>query len=745
LDPNAYFEFTIIPNTDKKIDFVSFEYTGQTSANGPILFAFRSSVDGFMSDIGTIAATGSNVSLSASAFQNVSSAITFRLYGWAAITGTGSFSINDFQFNGVVSCAVPQITTLPETSFSCLSTSVILSWLPSLHASSYFIDVAKDSDFTNNLVNFQNKDLGNVLSVPLENLSAGETYYVRIYSANGCATSSYSNTIKISPPETVYNGSWSNGIPDATKNARFSNDYIMDTSFEACSCQIDDGVSILVENEAVLKLQNGLKVLGSGSLTFENNASLVQVNDAGVNSGKIIYKRNTNAMKNFDYTHWSSPVNNQQLDVLSPNTLSDKYFSYANGAWVTELGGNYMNPAGKGFIIRVPKSNIHFANGEFWNTPTYIQKVVFEGIPNNGAISIPAQGVAQYNLIGNPYPSAINADDFINSNRTVINGALYFWTHNTAITQNGSFYVYNSNDYAVYNLSGGTSGALMNRLPPSGQIAAGVSFFVETKATGNFVFNNSMRISVPTSNSQFFKMSKANKGNDIEKNRVWLNLTNDGGAFKQLLVGYIAGATDDLDSLYDAASFDGNNFVDFYSINKETNYTIQGRGLPFRRTDKVPLGYKSTLEGEFIISIANADGALINQTIFLEDKTTGKIHNLKNGPYSFTTSKGTFNDRFVLLYSDKSLVLDPTLGNPIFDKAGESVIVSVKNHQIKINSFEEIIAKVGVYDLQGRLLYENNSLNKNEHVISSLFLDKQLLIVVVELKNGTKLSKEIIH
>ena len=46
-------------------------------------------------------------------------------------------------------------------------------------------------------------------------------------------------------------------------------------------------------------------------------------------------------------------------------------------------------------------------------------------------------------------------------------------------------------------------------------------------------------------NGQFFKIAKTKKTADIEKNRVWLNLTNSEGAFKQLLVGYIAGATND--------------------------------------------------------------------------------------------------------------------------------------------------------------------------------------------------------
>src|SRR6187431_1246624 len=49
--PDTYFEFNLAPKKDHEIDFISFEYTGKVSNNGPTLFAFRSSVDGFSANI----------------------------------------------------------------------------------------------------------------------------------------------------------------------------------------------------------------------------------------------------------------------------------------------------------------------------------------------------------------------------------------------------------------------------------------------------------------------------------------------------------------------------------------------------------------------------------------------------------------------------------------------------------------------------------------------------------------------
>lgn len=101
LDPDAYFEFTITPNAAITINFISFVYTGQSSSATITNFSFRSSADGFATDIGTPVATGTTIDLSASTYQSVTSAITFRFYAWGADLSSRTFSINDFTFNGV--------------------------------------------------------------------------------------------------------------------------------------------------------------------------------------------------------------------------------------------------------------------------------------------------------------------------------------------------------------------------------------------------------------------------------------------------------------------------------------------------------------------------------------------------------------------------------------------------------------------------------------------------------------------
>ena len=102
LNPVDYFTFTLTPNDGNKVDLASFVYTAQASASGPVSFSLKSSADNFTADIGSPTQAGTTVLLSAAAFQGITSPIEFRLYGWNAAAPGGTFSINDFTFNGAV-------------------------------------------------------------------------------------------------------------------------------------------------------------------------------------------------------------------------------------------------------------------------------------------------------------------------------------------------------------------------------------------------------------------------------------------------------------------------------------------------------------------------------------------------------------------------------------------------------------------------------------------------------------------
>ena len=240
-------------------------------------------------------------------------------------------------------------------------------------------------------------------------------------------------------------------------------------------------------------------------------------------------------------------------------------------------------------------------------------------------------------------------------------------------------------------------------------------------------------------NAQFFKQTKNAKTTAAGRQRVWLNLTNTEGAFKQTLIGYIKGATNGYENFFDGIKTTAIALLIFIVSMTIQNLVIQGRALPFDPADVVPLGYSSNIEGTFAISIDEVDGDLSNQAIFIEDKETQTIHDLKSGSYSFTTKKGIFNERFALRYTNK------TLGSGDFETTDNTVVVTVKNKQLRIHSATEAIDKVLVYDLSGRQLYKKERLNSNEVTVQYINSGTQALVVKVVLENGKVVTKKVIY
>ena len=561
--------------------------------------------------------------------------------------------------------------------------------------------------------------------------------------STGNCTSAPSAAVIITPVViTAYNGTTWSSTPDSTKAGVVSGSGIISVDTDLCSCTVDANVIASVASGITLRLQDKLTV--NGTLTFENNASLVQVNDDAVNTGNIIYKRNTTPVNRYDYTYWSSPVAGFTLKKLSPFTLFDRYFSYDDG-WKVSLSGVDVMKAGHGYIVRAPQT--YPISGSPSPYPAR-----FEGVPNNGIFNLMLIANKDY-LLGNPYPSAISADQFLEDNQAALQGTLYFWTHNSPpVAASGTTtYKYTASDYASYNRTGGTKAAASGGDEPLGKIAAGQGFFAPASTIGGLVvFNNDMRIRggiAGIDNAQFFKLIENSKLKTptslTEKSRIWLNLTNNEGAFKQTLIGYIKGATNEYDNGFDGVTYNGNQYLDFYSINQDKNLAIQGRALPFVPKDSIALGYKSTIKGDFQISIDRTDGILSSQQVFLEDKSMKLLHDLKNSPYVFSTEIGVFNDRFALHYEDKSIVGKIREEEPL--AVNDQVIVSVRNNEITVSSFSDLITNITIYDVSGQRVYQKEEIAVNSFTIQNLNLANQVLLVQLTLESGETVSTKIVY
>jgi hypothetical protein len=603
----------------------------------------------------------------------------------------------------------------------------------------------KMNGFDLNTASLDLSDTGTILDMGAGNLS-----YTELAAMEGTVRFSGLSNGKPFPSGTVeYNGGVQNVAVGTYYNLLFSGlsgDYSFGNNTAVNNSLTVTNGSVKVSDSFSLLVSNALTVTAPGTLTLENNASLVQTGITNANIGNINVKRNSAPILLDDFIYWSSSTSGTQtLKEFSPNTQSDKYFDY-NNDWANVNAATTVFAPGIGYAIRSPE-------GSGTVTPAVDTSFKFTGIPNNGTITIPVTvrisgpdiGTGE-RLVGNPYPSAIDADDFIDANITTgtgtktISGTLYFWTHNHRVNGND----YDDVDYATYTKAGGVgtlqaSSGTGNNNAPTKNIASGQGFFVEVDAPGNIVFDNSMR-DVANTNTNFYKSTSVlKKQQDLElKNRIWLNLTNSSKG-SQSLVGYIANATNNYDPGYDGLVFNDASPFALYSLLGTAKLAIQAR-TEFVDTDIVPLGYAIDLAGNATIAIDHMDGLFLDdQNIYLEDKLLNIVHDIKSKAYNFTSAAGTFNDRFVLRFTDK------TLGNETFDLNNKNVLITKDRTELKIKSAFENIKRVTVFDLLGRKVFDKVAIDTNEFQTSNIALSKQTVLVKVTLADGKIVTKKVIY
>ena len=496
--------------------------------------------------------------------------------------------------------------------------------------------------------------------------------------------------------------------------------------------------AVTLNGTSTLTLNGALTVAPGSTFTLENSllptltpptpsgssANLIQGGTTNMNSGAIVVKRYSSALKRLDYTLWSSPVAGQKLLAFSPGTLSTRFYTYAttatptNNVYVVVPSPSTTDFAtGKGYLIRTP--NTHPITATNWNG-------VFTGVPNNGNYSYALDNTAvgqRYNLVGNPYPSPLNAVAFVNDNSANITGTLYFWrkTNNTA-----------SPSYCTWTTAGFASNGEMQVMDPNDVIQTGQGFFVEATAAGTSLnFTNSMRIDNHA--NQFFRSAAT-----VERHRIWLNATNTAGAYSQTMVGYITDATMDVDSKIDG-KYLNDGAIAFTSTIGADAYTIQGRSLPFDSADVVPMQFKVTAADTYTIAIDHVDGLFsAGQLIYLRDNLTSIVHDLTAGSYTFTSNAGTFTSRFEVIYQ-----LPLSVANPTFN-ANQVVIYKNEVNDIVINSGTVIMASVKVFDIRGRLLVESKRINASQ-TIMNVALTNEVLLVQITSEDGVVVTKKIVR
>ena len=521
-------------------------------------------------------------------------------------------------------------------------------------------------------------------------------------------------------PTTTWNGSaWSNGAPDSNLEAIIDGTYTTSGNLTAKKLIVNSGKSFTITSGNNVTVTNG--VINNGTMSIQNNANLVQTNNV-TNTGNVTVNRNSSPLSRLDYTIWSSPVASQNLLNFSPATLPTRFYNYNTS---TNLYNVVTDPSttnfavGSGNLIRMPDTAVLAPATDTFNGQ-------LTGVLNNG--NIPAtltyvDATRSFNMVGNPYPSVINAETFLTANTTNIENTLYFWRKTNGATGSA---------YATYT-PGGATASTPGGIAPNGTIQVGQGFFVAAKSAATIpaFFTNTMRVA--NNANQFLKTTQG-----VERNRVWLNLTNNTGTFSQMLVGYMTDATQGVDAL-DGKYINDSPTALTSNINGE-EYVIQARALPFDDSDMVALNFKTDVAGDYTITKDHADGLFATaQDIYLVDKITGTETNLQKEAYTFTTGAGVHNARFQLTYkTSKSL----SVNDPAYDQ--NSILVYNQSGALLINAGKTTIINVKVFDITGKLILEQKEVNANKTSLQNLTSQKQILNIKITTQDNRVVTKKAI-
>ncbi|WP_124979924.1 T9SS type A sorting domain-containing protein [Nonlabens xiamenensis] len=620
------------------------------------------------------------------------------------------------------------------------------------------------------------------------------TTYFRRRVFDGCGFTGYSNTvIKSKIREFVHDGTWCPNDPSDLLNPSNSADNVyiranlnQSSSFVAGNLTIDAGVTAHMMGTTSVEVHNSLNL--NGTLNLNGQGQLVQPNNSTVSlgsAGKIQVIRYGNPSIH-RYTYWGSPVSNPSSSSNSGFTIGGvmkdgtttvaRPLTFTSGTTTNGAPGNATVPAtiASRWLYAFRDLNSSYANWESLNATDQLltgqgytmkgtgtnatsQAYIFEGTPNNGDIVLPMTSGNSY-LISNPYPSALDAHQFL-LNNPHLDGTLYFWEHYGGDTHIFSDY---QGGYALYNLSGGIGApslaVALNGVSnlgvatklPARYIPVGQGFFVSSTTTGNLNFSNDMRVHAPEINgtSVFIKSASSQNNNHRlvdTRTKLRLGMTTPQQGHRQLLLTEDPNSTNGVDKFYDGELFDHfSNDVAFDLNNK--NYGIQG--IPqIDHTTIIPLVVDVSVAGDFEFMIDHLEHWNNGLPIYLYDDETATYHDLMHAPVILNLRPGNHLGRFSLKFQNSTLsigenvVKDPQF--TVFQKKNQNILV------IQFDQAEVSLDECILHDLNGRNILKDKG-NKTETAYGSWEIDTSSVasgyyILSLKSQNHSTTRKVLLH
>lgn len=553
---------------------------------------------------------------------------------------------------------------------------------------------------------------------------------------------------------------------------------------------VDTNTQINVTNDT--KLQNDWYLKLNGKIDLQDYSQLLQTTDSDLDpsSSGSIEKDQKGTGNLYNYNYWSSPVstvastleNNTGFTIggalrdgtnpAAPQTIT--WISGLNGSsnpmklaryWLykfTNLTSDYSNwqqinensilKAGQGFTMK--------GSGIVSAPNVLTQNYVFTGKPNNGLInnSNIQIGANNINLTGNPYPSAIDANEFINNNLSSITGTLYFWEHYAS----NSTHVLSAyqGGYAARNLVGGVapvtpiliSGLGSSSRIPGRYIPVAQGYFVKGNLNGGqIIYQNSQRKFIKETNINSNEMFRAennftNSSNNSDDEevpdlfaRIRLGYTGNTNFHRQLLLGFMNENADDNYNLgYDGEIIDIQP-NDIYFQSGTYKLVIQGVGY-FNINASYALNIKSSQAGIVNFMIDGLENFDANQPIYIHDNSNNSYHNIRISTLSVNIPAGDITNRFSLRFSNG------TLASNSFENGTTIIFFNSNDKEIEIINNKKLeITEATLFSLLGQKInhWKINS-NETNIKIPTKNVEKGVYIVKIKTNDNQYLSQKII-
>ena len=326
-----------------------------------------------------------------------------------------------------------------------------------------------------------------------------------------------------------------------------------------------------------------------------------------------------------------------------------------------------------------------------------------------------------WNLIGNPYSSAIDWDltaaGLPNTGQNKVEGAVYLFDGDgTGANTNYRYYV------PADPGTGGTYG--VGSSDATRYIPVGQGFFIRTRKDG---LTADINVSQRVHNTQSFYK----KNNEIHPDL--LRITAEGnGKSDEMTIRFIKNATDSIDAKYDARKLipANQNIPQIYSITADNIKSAINSMPELVKNYDVSLGF-ICVAGTYTFNVKELN--FDNTKIYLEDLETKTIILLSNETvYKFYHNGGVNENRFILHFVVNTAV-------NIYDIYNNVKIYPNPNtgHFNIYTSKQNIIQKIEIYDVFGKIIWQNINIKSHLKEIDLSEQTKGLYFVKIFNKNNT--------